>query len=1059
MTSQGLQAKNVLIRASAGTGKTYQLAQRYLRLLRVTTPDRILATTFTRKAAGEILERILSLLAKPDDANATTESASEDRYALLKEFTRRLHRVHIGTLDSYFVNVGTSIALEVGLPAGWRVIDEHEQAQIRLRAIESLLQTESTADVMRLMLMLFKGEARQGVTDQLLDSVEKFHDLYLATAPDAWQRLPSPAGLSPEELNAAIDEFSKLALPKNKHWTDAHDEAADSVERRDWEAFVGKGIAKAILEGKGTYYSRRIPEDFVLVYDKLIRHARAVVVNQLRRRNQATWELLQRYHSAWSEITREVHGETFTHITMKLAEYFASHPIDEQHHDGTPLSRVAYRIDSPIDQLLLDEFQDTSIAQWNALSRLATHVAGSDTGGFFCVGDEKQAIYGWRGGRSELFAHLHERLPDLSIEVLNESRRSARPVIDTVNEVFQNALRHPGWHDDEREAIAEFVHRFPVHTTVQPFEGYAVLVAAEVGDNEAPDVAVYRTVVDLVRDLQSRAAGCEIGILTRTNQVVGHLVYELRQAGIDASEEGGTPITDSAAVQLILSALILADHPGDTVARFHVAQSALAETLGLVDHVDDDLAAKVAAEIRAQLVAHGYSRTLINWTHALSPYGDAREVDRLRQLIELADEYQPIATLKPADFIRFVSREKMESPSRSLVRVMTVHQAKGLQFDIALLAELEEPLKPKSVHFVTSEPDPFSNFDGMCLYVGAASQNLLPAHVQQMFQETARRGVRESLCLLYVAMTRAVRALYMVCPPAGKSLHRTFSGLLSAAMTGRGLSPGERVERGNRDWIEDLPKEKREPRQRSNVGAFAEPVRFAPGAPDEVKAQIRVAPSRDQLPGTVRLKQVLNLSSRRAQDRGTLIHAWFESIEWLDDGRPDQATLEGIADELDAQHLGVSSCRSQFQAMLSQREITYVLSRQSYLPPSLGLSPAVEAELAAEPLRLAVERERRFVFREEGAIVSGSIDRLVLMYRNDRLLAADILDFKTDVMRANGEDQRDRQAHYHAQLACYARAVAGIYQLAEHRISTRLVMLSTGRVETIDWRRHPESEY
>ena len=138
MTSTELPAvkdRNILIRASAGTGKTLQLAERYISLLRDTHPERILATTFTRKAAAEILQRILLRLASDDAETESTLTPEElqSRRNLLRELTRKLHRVHIGTLDSFFINVGSAISLELGLPTGWRIIDEHERAQCQQR--------------------------------------------------------------------------------------------------------------------------------------------------------------------------------------------------------------------------------------------------------------------------------------------------------------------------------------------------------------------------------------------------------------------------------------------------------------------------------------------------------------------------------------------------------------------------------------------------------------------------------------------------------------------------------------------------------------------------------------------------------------------------------------------------------------------------------------------------------------------------------------------------------------------------------------------------------------
>lgn len=1046
-------AKNVLIRASAGTGKTYQLARRYVQLLEDVSPDRMLATTFTRKAAGEILERILQMLAAKPEPNEDDAA----RLARLREFTRRLHRVHIGTLDSFFINVGSAISLELGLPAGWRIIDEHEEAQLRLRAIEALLQTESTADVVRLMHLLSKGQARQGVTRQLLQAVERFHTLYLTTDADAWRRLPTPACLSTSELNAALDELGRAVVPELVKWKEAHGDAVQAAQANQWEEFLRKGIARSILDGRTKYRNGVIRPELVEVYQRLIRHGRAILIKQLAERNEATWELLQRYDAAWNEIAREERVQTFLHVTLRLANHFARHAADgaSNSEQSAALDRIAFRIDSQIDQLLLDEFQDTSISQWNALSRLAVNVANERTGGLLCVGDEKQAIYGWRGGRSELFAQLEQRIDGLTPCVLNESRRSSQPVIDVVNEVFQSATRHPDLDSDERAAVAEFTAAFPEHTTMQPFAGYVELIAAEGVENQPPDAAVNERIVALVKSIQKRGPGCTIGILLRTNDDVGDLIHALRGQSVDASEEGGTPVTDSVAVQLILSALTLADHPGDLPSRFHVAQSPLAKAVGLTAFEDDRLACRVASDIRRRLIEHGYSRTLAEWRAALSDRCNSRELDRLQQLVELADNFQPMATLRTADFIRYVEKQRMDSPSRSAVRVMTIHQAKGLQFDVTILGELKTTLTPKNrPGFVCSEPNAFAKTDGMCLYVSEFYQSLLPTDVQHIFRATARREIREALCLLYVAMTRAARALYMVCPPPNSTRGKvpaTYAGLLSAALAGRNLSPGEVIARGDADWFSSLPAKLLRPRPVPRV-PLKSPIAFAPDTDGEARVRARVSPSRELTTGRMRLSRVLKPVEQGVLDRGTLIHAWLESIEWLDDGRPSRETLKRIAVEVGASESETSAAITQFQAMLSRPEILLALSRAGYAPPRSWLLPTdVMAELAAGPLRLELERERRFVVREGKGVVSGAIDRLVLMYRGENLLAADVIDFKSGTGTLDPAEAAARQEGYRRQLACYARAVAGIYQIEENRISTRLLMLGTGRVEAVQW--------
>ena len=118
---------HTLIRASAGTGKTFQLSNRYLGLMQAgAMPDQILATTFTRKAAGEILDRVVVRLAEAalnEPARRelakwlSSPSLSQDRcHQLLQVLIRQLHRLKICTLDSFFAQLAGSFSLELGLP-------------------------------------------------------------------------------------------------------------------------------------------------------------------------------------------------------------------------------------------------------------------------------------------------------------------------------------------------------------------------------------------------------------------------------------------------------------------------------------------------------------------------------------------------------------------------------------------------------------------------------------------------------------------------------------------------------------------------------------------------------------------------------------------------------------------------------------------------------------------------------------------------------------------------------------------------------------------------------
>src|SRR5437016_2592996 len=215
--------ENIVIRASAGTGKTYQLAVRFIGLLASgARPDEILATTFTRKAAGEILDRVLFWLAKAaaDDGERTKLAkeiggkslSAEQCRELLIATVRRLHALRVGTLDSYFLQVATSFGPELGLPPGWSICDEQIDALLRDESIELLLSRGKLADLLTLVHSLTKGAAARSVSRLVRDTVTGLFELYRETTPAAWQQIAVCKGLEAAELEELLTAIAALPV-------------------------------------------------------------------------------------------------------------------------------------------------------------------------------------------------------------------------------------------------------------------------------------------------------------------------------------------------------------------------------------------------------------------------------------------------------------------------------------------------------------------------------------------------------------------------------------------------------------------------------------------------------------------------------------------------------------------------------------------------------------------------------------------------------------------------------------------------------------------------------
>lgn len=183
----------LLVTASAGSGKTFQLSSRMVGLLAAgADPDSILASTFTRKAAGEILERVLLRLARaalsPEEAAALAASlppgippertTREGFEVLLLGTVGELHRLQVQTLDAFVNRAVRAFALELGLPATWQMADDSRNARLRARALEEVLGGADPGALLALLRLVQMGGARRSVHEALLRVLAGVHALY-----------------------------------------------------------------------------------------------------------------------------------------------------------------------------------------------------------------------------------------------------------------------------------------------------------------------------------------------------------------------------------------------------------------------------------------------------------------------------------------------------------------------------------------------------------------------------------------------------------------------------------------------------------------------------------------------------------------------------------------------------------------------------------------------------------------------------------------------------------------------------------------------------------------
>jgi ATP-dependent exoDNAse (exonuclease V) beta subunit len=1035
-----------LVVASAGSGKTFQLSSRLIELLaRGAAPDRLLASTFTRKAAGEILARVLQRLARAalDDGEAaalgehTRGALRGRRHAgeLLASITRDLHRLTVGTLDSFFVRAARCFWLELGLPADWTIADDAAHARLREQAIEVLLEQAPPHEIAPLVRSLEGGDAVRGVSARLarlLDEVDEIYEQIDFSRGDPFTRIDAPLAppLDEAAYAAALEQLAAAPLPLTKEG-EPHGKAEPALQvvvqhasRRDWSALFDCTLAKEALKDDGRFARCKVPDGLKAAFDPIVQQAGYELLVRQVDRLRAMGALARVYHDALRTLQDRRGHYRFGDLTRRLVP-------GSDGPAAAPLGDLFFRLDAQVVHLLLDEFQDTSVEQWRALGPVAEEVLGQADGSraAFLVADPKQSIYGWRGAEPGLVSAVADAF-DLERRRLDVSWRSAPVVLDTVNRIFE-ALEDNPVVAEHRAVAREWLGAFAPHRAQHGGLAGQVRVELARGANGSErKAACLERAAAIVAGILAESDGISIGVLTRRNKTVGELIHALRTRGIRASEEGGNPLTDAAPVAAILALLRLADHPGDHLARYHVARTAAGELVGLNDTCDDAAAFRVARRIRRRLLDEGYPRALEAWAARLAPRCDERELYRLLQLVELAGELGPRAGLRPRRFVELVQARRVDDPLAAPVRVMTVHQAKGLEFDAVVLTGLDDPIFGSLPQLLARRETLDGPVTAVFPSVPSCLEALLPAPLRRLHDEARARVLRDALSVLYVGMTRARRALHVVvCEPGKSDTSHSLARLVRCALAPDDAGDGGRTvlfEQGDARWRQEA--------------AFA-----GEGRRDAVHPQVRLAthaprrrlldrqtPSGLEEGERVDLRRLLRRPARSAAlARGLVQHALFEAVEWIEE-LPDDEQLLAIAARAGATGDGIAAAVERFRRAAAQPAVRALLARASW------------------PAGTTVERERRFLVRDADALLAGSIDRLVLVREGERVVAAEVVDFKTDAVAAADEERLTALcALYRPQLEAYRRATARLLGLPPARVGAHLALLEPGVVRRL----------
>ncbi|MDR2512365.1 MAG: UvrD-helicase domain-containing protein [Puniceicoccales bacterium] len=835
---------NEAILASAGSGKTYQLSSRIIRLLATgAEPSSILALTFTRKAAGEFARRVFLKIA---DAASSEETAlrlateigpgdaqvlgSLDFANLLAQTLQRSHQLKLSTFDAFFQQLARVVSVEIGLVRPFSLLDERLEESAKDNALRFCFRRELTGNTThRDFLAVFRNTTwgyesgslqkhlRSFVT-QALSLLHSFpeHEAWgdkaavFGGAGCPWFPVPekeeliaaleqliayAQGGAPPKRLGQAILKFAQNAA--SWHPGSPISEFEVSFFRNLLPKLQNAPKAENGKLLEVVYYGvpTRLPQPISAAFLVLARHIIGGSLAHCLRIAKSSRLLLEKYDASYDHLIRCAGWLTFEDFI---------HLLEKQRFD------FSLRLDARIDHWLFDEFQDTSPKQWGIIEDNLDQVLTDESGerSAFFVGDEKQALYGWRGGDFKLLRKLHEHYAHcMGMRPLNNSWRSSPGVLELVNAVF-GALKGGSTILPEtqlEQCWREWEEHKPAGEA-QTRKGWSAWHVCPKCDTRGEDMLKrLECTFELLQGLLPLQQKLTVGLLTQDNDEAKIAIRFLRERGVRVSADSDVSVCTDNPVSLVFLALLgMVAHPGDTLSVGIVAMAPpmahwLAKQRGAVH---ERLLSKVAAR--------GISETLQS---VMTELGDTLPNDafsslRCEQLLAIAQEFDATGSRDIDEFIRYARRSRLRDNSdSSSVQVMTIHKAKGLEFDAVFLPFLEGNRlnSARTEEFATSPaqaPSPWvmaSPNKFIC-----ESTPVLDAHLWAR----QNNACHESLCKLYVALTRARHAVHVITTwRKTESLGVNYHVLLARTL-GLHDCPGDASQpvwqAGEADWASSL---------------------------------------------------------------------------------------------------------------------------------------------------------------------------------------------------------------------------------------------------------------
>ncbi|HWW60331.1 MAG TPA: UvrD-helicase domain-containing protein [Thermoanaerobaculia bacterium] len=776
-----LSRRNLVIEAGAGTGKTTAIVAEVLRLMIEhddLDPERIVLVTFTEKAAGEIADRIREALEELErDENATAwpigsphplVGIPRERRAAIATQLGRIDALRSQTIHSFCQSLLRTFPIEAGLDPQFKIIEGFERSLLYGQLYDAWLDEETRVhpdpELVPEFEILFAHVGYFFFIRELIFSLVDRRDLLA----DETYSLGDPA-----ETETAVAEAVAWI---RRFPGEVKDEAGQRVVEH--LRSQSDGPAAALLEPiaadirainltrcsplKEPIAVLRTEKPGDSIYDRLVSHRAAVALIALTRR----------FLDYLDREKRKLGVVDFDDLLLRTLAL-----LDNED--------VLARARGQFDAIFVDEFQDTDRTQAANIDRLARDASGAYVQGkTVVVGDPKQSIYGFRRADPEMYERTRQAMLRGGAEPrrLDDQYRSDAPLLDAINAAFTKLFPPHVLSEDPNVFRPEYHElRAGKPSVARALDARITFLHAETENRDerffceaeqiAEWIAAHRDGSAL--DLQRFA------ILFRRMTKLDDYLDTLDRYDIPYVLPPTRLFLDRRAPVDLIAVLRTIAYPFDRGAEISAARTPY---FALTDEEIVSAGAVWAELLRvldiyrdasSHLTVAGLIDLIIETSGIETIYDAAADGVRNRRHLEhlraIAFEYDSRIGGSVRQFVDEISRRRREpddmeptlvDPTHNALQILTVHAAKGLEFDTVILPDLEFPLRGAAI-FAVEEPRMLV-LQGQ---VQTLSSRARDPHGRRLEEIGKEREEAETARLFYVAVTRAKSEVVFVCGP------------------------------------------------------------------------------------------------------------------------------------------------------------------------------------------------------------------------------------------------------------------------------------------------------